>query len=217
MPVKTEVYNQEAQKIEEISLSDKVFNIEANEDLIHQTFVVQDGNRRQVLAHAKIRSEVRGGGRKPWRQKGTGRARAGTIRSPLWRGGGMTFGPSKDRNFKRKINKKMKKQAIWMVLSDKLREKKLIVLDKLEIKEPKTKLMEQIFLNLEKKVFKIKDKKRSVLLIAPKSEENVLLSGRNLPGVKIINVNNINIIDLLRYREVIFIKEAIVKLEKIYK
>ncbi len=217
MPVKTGVYNQEAQKIEDINLSDKVFNIDLNNDLIYQTFVVQDGNRRQISAHAKSRSEVRGGGRKPWRQKGTGRARAGTIRSPLWKGGGIIFGPNKERNFKRKINKKMKKKALRMVLTDKLRSGKLAVLDKLELKESKTRLMDQVLNNLEKKIFKIKDKKRSVLLILPQTEEKILRSGRNLPGVSIINVNNINIMDLLKYREVVFIKDAILKTEKVYK
>ncbi|MCK4554466.1 50S ribosomal protein L4, partial [Candidatus Parcubacteria bacterium] len=118
MSISVKIYNQKAEAVGDIKLSDKVFGVKANEPLVHQAMVAQMSNERQVLAHTKDRSEVRGGGRKPWKQKGTGRARAGSIRSPIWKGGGVTFGPRKDRNFSKNINKKMKQNAMLMVLSD---------------------------------------------------------------------------------------------------
>lgn len=217
MPVKTSLYNQTGEKVKDMNLSEKVFNVELNEDLLHQALVTQQGKERQVVAHTKGRSEVRGGGRKPWRQKGTGRARAGTIRSPLWIGGGVTFGPGKERNYKKKINQKMKQKALWMTLTDKVKNSNLVIIDKIDLGEAKTKLMDKFLKTVEEKILKNKDKKRSFLLIGAEKEENLWLAGRNLPNLKIINVNNINIVDLLRYRDLIFTKEAVAKLEKTYK
>jgi len=144
MSIKINVYNQAAEQVGDIKLSDKVFGIKLNEALIHQAMVTQMANERQVLAHTKDRSEVRGGGKKPWRQKGTGRARAGSSRSPIWIGGGVTFGPTKDRNFKKKINQKMKQKAILMVFSDKAVSENIAVLDKIETSEFKTKIFDGI-------------------------------------------------------------------------
>lgn len=218
MSIKAQVYNQKGEKVEDINLSDHIFGVETKKDLIHQAATTQMGNQRQVLAHTKTRSEVRGGGRKPWRQKGTGRARAGTNRSPIWIGGGITFGPSNDRNFKKDINKKMKRKALFMALSDKLSNKNLAILDNLEAKEYKTKTMDKTLATIEKKVIKMdKDSKRSLLIILPETEDKVVRSGRNLPGVKIINSNNINILDLLKYRNVVFTKPAVEKIEERYK
>ena len=247
MSIKIKVYNQKCEPVSEMKLSDQVFGVKASEALVHQAVVTQMANERQILAHTKIRSEVRGGGRKPWRQKGTGRARAGTIRSPIWKGGGVTFGPRKDRNFKKKINKKMKQKAMIMVLSDRLSGGNLAVLDKLEMNEFKTKVFNEMLGSLEKKVLETrkqednlpaqagktrkqeskeakeqeskKDKKakRSILLVNDKVDEKVRYSGRNVVGVKIINLDNINIIDLLKYKNLILTKESIKKLEERYK
>ena len=148
---KVNIYNQKAETVGELELDAKVFAVKPNEALVHQAVVAQLANERQVLAHTKDRSEVRGGGKKPWRQKGTGRARQGSIRSPQWIGGGIVFGPLKTRNFSLKINKKMKQKAMFMALSDKLASNDLIVLDNLEMKESKTKAFDLILTNLEKK------------------------------------------------------------------
>jgi len=236
MPIKTNIYNQKAEAVGELGLSDKVFGVPENQGLIHQAVVAQMANRRQVLAHTKDRSEVRGGGKKPWKQKGTGRARAGSNRSPIWIGGGVTFGPRKDRNFKKKINKKMRQKAILMVLSDRIRNNNFAILDKLEVKEYKTKIFNGILEGLEK-VFnkasekkansgkkgeknekkKDKKKKRSILIINIHNDGKIRYSGRNLPGVEIINLENINIVDLLKYRDLILTVDSIKKLEERYK
>ncbi len=216
MPVKAKVYNQEGKPVDEVNLSDHIFNIELNQDLVHQAAVTQMANERQVLAHTKVRSEVRGGGRKPWRQKGTGRARAGSSRSPIWVGGGVTFGPLKTRNFSKKINRKMKKKALFMVLSDKTVNNNLIVLDKLELEDIKTKIVNDILNNLEKKVLK-QDKKRSALILEDKSDEKIKYSARNLEGVKAANIDNINVLDLLKYRNIFLTKGGVKKLEERYK
>ena len=229
MSIKVKVYNQKAEAVGEMNLSDKIFGVKASEHLVHQAMVTQMSNERQVLAHTKGRSEVRGGGRKPWRQKGTGRARAGTIRSPLWKGGGVTFGPLKTRNFKKDINKKMKQKALLMVLSDKVGSDVLYILDKLTTTEFKTKPMDAMISRIEglkkpasskttkNKPAKEKPAKRSVLVINDKKDDKTKFSFRNLSGVKIINLDNINILDLLKFRDLIVTKEVIKKLEEQYK
>lgn len=156
MSIKIKVYNQNAEAAGEIELSPKVFGMKVNNDLVHQAVVAQMANERQVIAHTKDRSEVRGGGKKPWRQKGTGRARHGSSRSPIWIGGGVTFGPRNDRNFKKRINKKMKQNAMLMVLSDKAAGNNFIILDKLEATEYKTKIFNKIISGFEGKVLKPK-------------------------------------------------------------
>lgn len=213
---KVNIYNQKAETVGELELDAKVFAVKPNEALVHQAVVAQLANERQVLAHTKDRSEVRGGGKKPWRQKGTGRARQGSIRSPQWVGGGIVFGPLKTRNFSLKINKKMKQKAMFMALSDKLASNDLIILDNLEMKESKTKAFDMILTNLEKKVFAAENKKRSVLIVND-NNEGVKRSGRNLTGVEILNVDNINIVDLLKYKKLIFTVDVVKKLEERYK
>lgn len=217
MSVKANVYNQKGEKVEDMNLSENVFSLEINPDLLYQAVDTQRSNERQVLAHTKTRSDVRGGGRKPWRQKGTGRARAGTNRSPIWIGGGITFGPSGDRNFKKKINIKMKKKALAMTLSDKAANNQLVVLDKIELPEFKTKLMEEVVSTIESKILKLKDAKRSVLVVNTGKDEKVSRSAKNLEGVKIINLDNINILDILKYRHLVFTKDVVKKLEERYK
>jgi len=222
MSIKIEVYNQKAEPVSELKLADKIFAVPVKQDLVHQAVVAQMANMRQVLANTKDRSEVRGGGKKPWKQKGTGRARAGSSRSPIWIGGGVTFGPLKERNFSLKINIKMKRKALFMVLSDKVAVKNIIVLDKLEMADYKTKVFAGILDGLDKVFEKnaVKDEaksRRSVLIIESGKDEKVKYSGRNLNGVKIINLSNINILDLLKYKKVITTVEVIQNLEKVYK
>lgn len=236
--LKAEIYNQKGEKVGNLKLSDKIFDVKVNESLVHQAAVTQMGNERQVLAHTKQRAEVRGGGKKPWKQKGTGRARAGSTRSPIWIGGGVTFGPTKNRNFSKNINKKMKQKALLMVLSDKVESKGLTVLDKLDISEYKTKVFNEILNKLgnrkqetgnsktarkdkqlkdKKENKKNKSKKRSVLVISDKKNDKVKYSAKNLVGVKLINLDNINILDLLKYRNLILTVDTVKKIEEKYK
>ncbi|MEA1962938.1 MAG: 50S ribosomal protein L4 [Patescibacteria group bacterium] len=220
MSIAVKIYNQKAETVGDLKLSDKVFGVKANEALVHQAMLAQMGNERQVLACTKDRSEVRGGGKKPWRQKGTGRARAGSSRSPIWKGGGVTFGPRSERNFKKDINKKMKRKALCMVLSDKTNESKMLILDKFEIKEFKTKTADLMLKKLEKKINKgSKDNKikRSILAINDKKDEKAKYSFRNISGVKLINLDNINILDLLKYRDLLVSKDCVKKIEETYK
>lgn len=210
MPVKIKIYNQQAEEVGEMELSSKVFGVKVNEALVHQAVVTQMANERKVIAHTKDRGEVRGGGRKPWKQKGTGRARAGSSRSPIWIGGGVTFGPRNDRNFKMRLNKKMKQNAILMALSDKAANGAMTVLDKLEMTEFKTKMFKEMVENL-------KNKKASLLIITDKADDKIKYSARNLPGVELLNLNNINIVDLLKYKYLIMTKAAVEKMEERYK
>jgi len=239
---KLNIYNQKAEKTGDIEVSDKVFGVKMSEALIHQAVVAQMANERQVIAHTKGRAEVRGGGKKPWKQKGTGRARAGSSRSPIWIGGGVTFGPTKERNFSKKINKKMKQKALLMAISDRVKNGEIIVLDNLNTKEFKTKVMDTILKNIEKNILEIKNKKieprkeekiekktktkkeekikkykRSFLVVNDKKDEKVKFSIRNLAGIKILNLNNINIVDLLKYKNLVLTQEAVKNLEEKYK
>jgi large subunit ribosomal protein L4 len=220
MAIKIKTYNQKAESVGEKSLSEKVFGLVANEALIHQAAVAQSANGRQVLAHTKDRSEVRGGGRKPWRQKGTGRARAGSSRSPIWRGGGVTFGPTNERNFKKDINKKMRQNALCMVMSERARSEKMFVLNSLQFDAYKTKEVEAMIKGFEKLINKNSSKdlksKRSFLIINESVDEKAKFSARNLAGVKMINLNNINILDLLRYGNLLLTEKAVEMLEKAY-
>ncbi|MEI8360881.1 MAG: 50S ribosomal protein L4 [bacterium] len=211
------LYNQKAESIGEETLNDKVFAVKIKEDLVHQAMVTQMANERKVLAHTKDRSEVRGGGKKPWKQKGTGRARSGSSRSPIWIGGGVTFGPQKDRNFTMKMNKKMKQAALCMALSDKLASNCLVILDKIELPEFKTRAFSTVVRSIETNVLNLEKKsKRSVLVILSAKQDTAFISGRNLVGVEVVNIDNINIVDILKYRNVILTVDGVKKLEKTY-
>ena len=200
--MKYEIFNQNGKKISQTLLPKEIFEVKVNPDLVHQVVVSQMANRRKVIAHTKIRAEVRGGGRKPWRQKGTGRARAGSIRSPLWRGGGITFGPRKERVFKKRIPKKIRRKALFMALSGKVKNNLLILLDKLKIDQPKTKLMLDIFK-------KLPCRGKSSLIVLPEYDKNIVLAARNLPRVDTIWAHNLNALDLLSFQYLIMPKEAI--------
>jgi len=212
--IKYQVYNQLGKAVKERDLSDQVFGVKINADLLHQAMIAQQANARKVIAHTKDRSEVAGSGKKPWKQKGTGRARVGSVRSPIWRSGGVTFGPTKDRNFSKDLNKKMKQKALLMALSARVSEKNLIIIDKWENLETKTKAFNKILTTFEKEV--IKDgSKRDWLIINP-NEDNLLRSARNLPYIKLIKLDNINLVDLLQYRHILVTNDIVDQLQAKY-
>ncbi|KKR21721.1 MAG: 50S ribosomal protein L4 [Candidatus Moranbacteria bacterium GW2011_GWA2_39_41] len=202
------LYNTEGKEVKEIEVSDAVFGLPANDDLVHQIFVSLGANQRQVLAHTKTRGERSGSGIKPWKQKGTGRARVGSSRTPTWRGGGVAFGPTKERNFKVKINKKMNAKAILTVLSAKLREGEMVVLDKLALKENKTKEMAQVLKNLGVKG-------RMLIGFAPE-ERDMRIYSRNLVKVNNILVEKLNVLDMLNNKNLILTQDSIKYLEEKY-
>ena len=197
-----DVYNQENRKTEKIELTDSLFKVKWNPSLVHQALLAQLGKGRRPLAHTKTRGEVRGGGRKPWRQKHTGRARHGSIRSPLWVGGGVTFGPRKEKDFGKKISKKMKQTALFSVLSKKIADDQMRIIDQLILKDHKTKNLSGII----KKFFK---KSTSVLFVPAKENKNLFLSGRNIKQVKILSADSLNLYDCLKYEYVFLEKSAV--------
>lgn len=204
---KVDVYDIKGKKVSDIELADSVFGIEPNENIVHAVLVNYLANQRQGTQSTKTRAEVRGGGRKPWRQKGTGRARQGSIRAPQWIKGGIALGP-KPRSYKYTVNKKEKRLAIKSVLSSKVIEKELTVVDKLELKEIKTKSMVKALTAL-----KVEGK---TLIIVPEKNTNVVMSARNIEGVKTITANNINVFDLLKYNNLILPVDTVKKLEEVY-
>jgi len=209
--VSIKVYNLDGEVKEDIKLSDDIFNVEPNEDLLRQVITGYLSNRRGVYAHTKTKSEVRGGGRKPWRQKGTGRARHGSIRSPLWIGGGVTFGPRNDRNFSVKINKKIKNKALSMLLTDKIVSNELVVVESLDMKEPKTKELMDKIKNLFNKIDKeLKGKN----LLVSNGEKNIKLASRNLQKLESVAGKNLNILDVINSNNIIIDKGVLQQLEK---
>ncbi len=204
-----DTYNQKGEKLTKTRLPEDIFGLKMNSDLVHQVLVSQQANKRQNTAHSKGRGNKRGGGRKPWRQKGTGRARHGSIRSPIWRGGGVTFGPTKEKVFKKKIPKKMRRKALFMVLSKKAKNKLVIVLNKLEIEDIKTKKIAEI---LEK----LPVEKENCLIALPSYNKNVILSARNLPQIDVIEARNLNVLDLLSFKYLLMPKEAIKKTKETF-
>ena len=200
--MKAAIYNQNGKKLEEdISLPKEIFDVKMNSDLVHQVAVSQMANRRRIIAKTKNRSEVSGSGRKPWRQKGTGRARHGSIRSPIWRHGGVTFGPQTDVVFKKDILKKMRRKALFMVLTSKAKKDHLIVLDSLKLDSPKTKLMAEILLKLPAK--------GSKLVILPKKDEAIIRATRNISKTKVELAQNLNVLDLLSFNYLIIPRDSI--------
>ncbi len=207
MSLNIKVYNQSVEPVKELELTDKIFGVKASNELLHQAVIAQMANARQVLAHTKGRAEVSGGGKKPWKQKGTGRARAGSSRSPIWIGGGVTFGPTKDRNFKKKINQKMKQKALFMALSDKFSTNSLVIIDNLEFEEYKTKKFNTLLTAVEKNV--LNNERRNILIVNEATEEKAKNSCRNLEGVKVINLENINLVDLLNYKNLLLTENVV--------
>ena len=204
---KVSVYNMEGKEVETIDLSDAVFGVEVNEHLVHMAVVLQLANNRQGTQKAKTRSEVSGGGRKPWRQKGTGHARQGSTRSPQWTGGGVVFAPV-PRDYSFKLNKKEKRIALKSALTSKVQANKLIVVDELKMDEIKTKKFQEVLSNL-----KIS---RKALVVLNENDEKVVLSARNIPTVKTALTNTINVYDIMNAGTVILTKDAAHKIEEVY-
>lgn len=200
------VYNIEGKEVDKLELNDSVFGVEINEHLVHQAVVAQLANKRQGTQSAKTRAEVRGGGRKPWRQKGTGHARQGSTRSPQWTGGGVVFAP-KPRDYSKKLNKKEKANAIKSVLTSKVNEEKFIVLDEFKLDEIKTKKFVEVMNNLEV---------AKALVVTKDNDKNLVLSAKNVPDVKTALTNTINVYDILKYDTVVITKDAVAAIEEVY-
>lgn len=200
------VYNIEGKEVDKLELNDNVFGVEINEHLVHLAVVSQLANGRQGTQSAKTRSEVSGGGRKPWRQKGTGHARQGSTRSPQWTGGGVVFAP-KPRDYSMKMNKREKQIAIKSALTSKVQDSKLIVVDEFKLDEIKTSKLAQILDNL---------KAPKALVVTKDKDEKVVLSARNIPTVKTTMTNSINVYDILKYDSLVITKDAVAAIEEVY-
>lgn len=201
------LYNTQGKSVGELELNADHFGVKANPALIHEAVVAQQANARHSIAHTKTKGEVRGGGKKPWKQKGTGRARHGSSRSPIWVGGGITFGPRSDRNYSIKINRKAKKKAMFMVLSDKLAHQHLIATESFTV--PKTKAFVSYLGSLPVS--------RKVLYVISSSRPELVRAARNLENVFVVTANALNVVDLLRYDFVVFEKDAIVAFESLHR
>ena len=200
------VYNIEGKEVGSLELNDAVFGVEINEHLVHMAVVSQLANNRQGTQSAKTRSEVSGGGRKPWRQKGTGHARQGSTRSPQWKGGGVVFAP-KPRDYSFKMNKKEKRIALLSALTSRVNEKKIVVLDDIKFDAIKTKKFTSVMENL---------KLTKALLVLNDNDQNVILSARNIPTVKVALTNTINVYDILKYDTLVVTKAAVATIEEVY-
>ena len=203
---KVAVYNMEGKEVGTIELNDAVFGVEVNEHLVHMAVVAQLANKRQGTQKAKTRSEVSGGGRKPWRQKGTGHARQGSTRSPQWTGGGMVFAPT-PRDYTITLNKKEKRAALKSALTSRVNENKFVVVDELKFDEIKTKNFKAVMNNL---------KVSKALVVLADNDQNTVLSARNIPEVKTSLVNTINVFDILKYNTVVATKAAVASIEEVY-
>ncbi|AAO37055.1 50S ribosomal protein L4 [Clostridium tetani] len=200
------LFNKEGQKVGDFQLSDKVFGVEVNKEVLHQVIVAQLANKRQGTQSSKTRAEVSGGGRKPWRQKGTGRARQGSIRAPQWIKGGVVFAP-KPRDYSMAIPKSMKRVAMKSALSSKVQENEIVILESLEADAPKTKEIVKMLAAFNAK---------KTLIVTEESNKNIYKSARNIEGVTVLPVNNINVYDILRYDKFIITKDAVSKIEEVY-
>lgn len=208
MSIKVEVKNLKGKKIEDLQLSDDVFGLQVKEEILHNVYLAGYANKREVIAHTKNRAERAGSGIKPWKQKGTGRARVGSVRSPIWRKGGIIFGPRNERNFSKKVNKKEKKLAIKMALSGKLVSGQITVVEKLDLDENKTK-------NMAKALGGLGLQGKTLLAYLPE-EKKVTLASRNIKGVQNILAANLNVFDMLNNKNLILSKEGIKMIEKKY-
>lgn len=191
-----------------MALTDAMFNVKPVSTVIHEVVVGLRANARKSIANTKTRGEVSGGGKKPWKQKGTARARAGSSRSPIWVGGGITFGPTSERNFSVKINKKLKKKALFMGLTDKVLSNKLFVLEAVNVSMPKTKVMAELV--------KLLPIDRNALIIGPGAQPELMRMVRNLSNIKLVTVQSVNLLDVLTYRTIIFLKDAVPAFERVY-
>ena len=209
--MKVKLYTQAGKAKGTVDLPDEIFDVPMNADLLHQAVRVATSRRRRTLAHTKDRSEVRGGGRKPWRQKGTGRARHGSIRSPLWRGGGVTFGPRSDQHFARSLPQAMRRKALAVALSAKARDGEIAVLEKIELTEAKTKHMAEVVESISKGVFGVDAARRqpTMLVATTQRDEKLMRASRNLSSLRQRPAKDLNVIDVLSSRYLVFSKDAI--------
>ena len=203
---KVAVYNMEGKEVGSMDLNDAVFGVEVNEHLVHMAVLQQLANNRQGTQKAKTRSEVRGGGRKPWRQKGTGHARQGSIRAPQWTGGGVVFAPV-PRDYEVKMNKKERRAALKSALTSKVQDNKLVVVDSLTLAEAKTKEMQKVLTNL---------KADKALVITAADDQNVAISARNIADVQTATVNTMNVYDVMKHNTVVVTKDAVASIEEVY-
>lgn len=209
-------YNQKCEKVGSAELPEYIFGVKFNTDLVKQALIAQYANARKNVAHTKTRAEVSGGGKKPWKQKGTGRARHGSIRSPIWVGGGIAFGPRSDKDFSKKINKKQKQKAVFMALSSKVQDSEMVVFENVSFSEIKTKIGNTFMADIAKNILN-NPAKMKVLFVLPKSDKNIQLSLRNLPSVKVVNANSLNVVDLLDFKYVVMLKDSIEVIKETYK
>lgn len=215
--MKTDTYNLKGEKVGTAELPERIFDVPWKPALVKQVFAGEQANSRHPWAHSKTRGEVSGGGRKPWRQKGTGRARHGSTRSPLWVGGGVSHGPRAERDFSVKINKKMRRGALFSLLSKKLKDKELVLVDNFNLHDAKTKEVFSVFKNLREKskVYRIGEKGGRTIVALPK-ESNISRAARNLPFVSSVEPRNLNIVGLLNNKYLVLDKSSIIELEKTY-
>jgi large subunit ribosomal protein L4 len=204
---KVALYNTQGEEVGEIELADAIFAVKVNEAAMHQAVLTYLANRRLGTADTKVRTEVRGGGRKPWRQKGTGRARHGSIRSPLWKGGGVVFGPH-PRSYRMALPKKIRRLALKSALTSKVSNRSLIVLDQLAMEAPRTKDMVRVLGNLKTG--------RKVLIITEAPQENIIKSARNIPGVKTLNATELNVYDILNTDNLVITRQAVARVEEVF-
>lgn len=211
--MKLPLYNQDSEQKGSVELPDILFGAKMNRDLLYQVVTSQMSNTRQVVAHTKGRGEVRGGGKKPWRQKGTGRARHGSIRSPIWKGGGVAFGPTKERNFKKKINKKMARQALAVILSSKINDKELIFVDAINFEDWKTKNMAGV---INKLAGIFGGKMPSALIVTPQNASDTIVRvSKNIPNIDVMEAKDLNALQVISRKNVIVLKDAIEPIEKL--
>jgi large subunit ribosomal protein L4 len=211
--MKIPVYNLQAESVGEVELSDKIFGIKATKHLLAESVRVQLSNARKGLAHTKTRGEVSGGGKKPWKQKGTGRARVGSIRSPIWRHGGVSLGPRSDRNWELKINKKAKTKALFMSLSDKAANGRFIVVEDFSTLTPKTKEFAKVYAAF---AGKIKDFGKKQLILVPKKTDPIARASRNMPEISQALANSLNIVDILKADTILLTRDSLPIIEKTY-
>ncbi len=203
------LYNLKGENVGSLTLDAGLFDVKPNPALIHEAIVAQQANSREAIAHTKTRGEVAGSSKRPWKQKGTGRARHGSTKSPIWIGGGISFGPRNDRNFSLKINKRAKRKALAMILSEKVATDRFVAVDALSLKDGKTKELVSILKNLP-------ISKKKTLIILPPAQKDVAIAAQNLKGIKTMPANTLNVVDLLKNDVILISKEAIEMVTQIY-
>lgn len=204
----TKLYNQTGEVIGKVALEAKVFGVKPSRGLIEQAIVTQQANARVAISHTKTKGEVRGGGKKPWKQKGTGRARHGSIRSPQWKGGGIVHGPRSNRNYSLKMNVQAKRKALLMSLSDKAMADRLVVVDKIALDKAKTKAFATVMSKLPKQ--------KSSLVILPSTDQTLIRAGRNIPGVTFIRADSLNVLDVVKHQQLVVLQPALEKMTAVY-